>query len=251
MAEFDGVRFVNENPPETQLWLDWVRDFYAAQSHFHVPDHDGRRIVIGWISNRINARQTPTSPSRGAQSIPRELRLEWYREGLRLTQRPVREIESPRGEAIRLAGLSIEAINCEITAAGFKGSLPELQAEIEVGDVRDVGFRVLQGTHEETLVRFTTGPAEVYIDRSESGPVEFHAKLTGRHSTRLDPQDGRVKLRILVDRSVLELVTGDGRMAFTDRVFPQPSSTGLSMYANGGTARLVSLEAWKLRLVWN
>ncbi len=248
VGEFDGAKFVNDNPPETELWLDWGRDFYAAQSYADVPEHDGRRIVIGWISNWMYARDTPTSPWRGAQSVPRELRLKRYREGLRLTQQPAREIQSLRGETIRLGDLSIEDVNREIAAAGFAGSSLELQAEI---DARDVGFRILQGGAEETLVGFSTAPAEVYIDRTDSGQVEFHETFAGRHSARLDPQDGRVILRILVDRSVVELFAGDGRVAITDRVFPQPSSAGLSMYANGGMVRLVSLEAWKLRSVWN
>ena len=89
VGEFDGVRFRNDNPPETALWLDWGRDFYAAQSYAGVPDTDGRRIVIGWINNWMYANRTPTSPWRGAQSVPRQLQLKRFREGLRLVQQPV------------------------------------------------------------------------------------------------------------------------------------------------------------------
>ena len=211
VGEFDGKTFTNDNPPETELWLDWGRDFYAAQSYSDVPASDGRRIVIGWISNWMYARQMPTSPWRGGQSIPRELKLERFEEGLRLTQRPAREIESLRGESFRLTDASIEQANRGMQTAGFEGDVLEIQAEIEVGGAQDVGFRVLEGAEEETLVGFTADPAEVYVDRTKSGQVDFHETFSGRHSARLEPVDGRVKLRILVDRSVVEVFGGAGR----------------------------------------
>ncbi len=251
VGEFDGVRFTNDNPPETALWLDWGRDFYAAQSYSNVPAEDGRRIVIGWISNWMYARQKPTSPWRGAQSVPRELRLKRFPEGLRLVQQPAREIDSLRGQSILLRDLGIEEANRRIASQGFKGDTLDLQAEIVIGTAIDVGFRVLQGEGEETLVGFTASPAEVYIDRSKSGVVDFHETFAGRHSARLQPSDGRVSVRILVDRSVVEVFAGDGRVAITDRVFPRAASTALSLFAEGGEARVASLQAWKIRSAWH
>ena len=250
VGEFDGVRFANDNPPETALWLDWGRDFYAAQSYSGVPASDGRRLVIGWISNWAYARQTPTVPWRGAQSVPRELRLKRFPEGLRLVQRPAREIEGLRGRALRLRDLSVAEANREIAAAGFAGGSLDLRAEIEVGTARDVGFRVLQGAGEETAVGFSRAPDEVYIDRSKSGATGFHETFPGRHSARLRPAGGSVALRILVDRSVVEVFAGGGRVALTDRVFPDPGSTALSLFEQGGTARLKSLDAWQVRSAW-
>ena len=250
VGEFDGVRFTNDNPPETALWLDWGRDFYAAQSYSGVPIGDGRRIVIGWISNWMYANQMPTAPWRGAQSTPRQLRLRRFREGLRLVQEPVQEIESLRGENLDLRNVSVAEANRAIRNAEFGGGALELQAEIAVRDARDMGFRLLQGEGEETLVGFTTAPAEVYIDRTESGDSSFHESFAGRHSARLEPVRGIVELRILVDRSVVEVFAGGGRATITDRVFPRPESTGLSIYSAGGEAHITRLRAWKLQSVW-
>ncbi len=111
-------------------------------------------------------------------------------------------------------------------------------------------MRLLQSGAEQTVVGFTASPAEVYIDRSKSGRVDFHESFAGRHSARLTPADGRFQLRILVDRSVVEVFAGEGEVAITDRVFPSPASTGLSLFERGGRARVVSLDAWKLKSVW-
>lgn len=250
VGEFDGVRFVNDNPPETQLWLDWGRDFYAAQSYAGVPDADGRRILIGWISNWMYARHVPTSPWRGAQSVPRAVRLKRFQEGLRVVQQPVREIEALRGQALQLRDVSVSEANQAIESAGFRGGSLELQLAIRVGEARDAGVRVLQGDGDETLVGYTASPAEVYVDRTRSGEVGFDETFAGRHAARLAPADGVVDLRILVDRSVVEVFAGGGRAAITDRVFPQPGSTGISLYSEGGEARIVRFDAWKLASVW-
>ncbi len=251
VGEFDGKKFTNDNPSELALWLDWGRDFYAAQSYSDVPQSDGRRIVIGWISNWMYARQMPTSPWRGAQSIPRELRLERSSEGLRLTQRPVRELEKLRYDGLTLKNLSVAEANRALHDANFRGSVIEIEAEIAVGEADEVGFRVLEGEAERTLVGFTADPAEAFVDRTKSGKVDFDPTFAGRHAARLQARDGRVSLHLLVDRSVVELFAGGGSAAITDRVFPSPSSTGLSLYAVGGQARIVELKAFKLRSVWD
>ncbi len=249
VGDFDGKNFRNENPPETQLWLDWDRDFYAAQ-YDGVPASDGRRIVVGWINNWMYANRTQTAPWRGAQSVPRTLKLVRTPDGLRLSQLPVREIEALRGKSLALRDTSIAEANRMLADAGFSGDVLDIEAEIEVGDGKEVGFRVLQGEGQETLVGFSDSPAEVFVDRTNSGESGFHDTFPGRHAARYQPDDGRVSLRILVDRSVVEVFAGGGRVAITDRVFPDPTSTGLSLYAEGGEARLVNLRAWKLKSVW-
>ena len=53
------------------------------------------------------------------------------------------------------------------------------------------------------------------------------------------------KLRVLVDRSSVEVFAQDGRVVLTDRVFPDPASLGTALEADG-PARLVKLDAWRL-----
>ena len=227
-----------------------LQDFYAAQSYSDVPAEDGRRIVIGWINNWMYAGKIPTSPWRGGRSIPREVKLRRFQEGLRLTQRPVSELESLRGEELHLVGVSVDDANREIARQKYGGDTLEIQAEIELGSADEVGFRVRQGEGEETLVGYTIDPAELFVDRTKSGEAGFDETFAGRHSARLKAQDGRINLHILVDRSVVEVFAGDGRVAITDRISPKPSSKGLSIYSKGGNARIVGLKMWKLGSVW-
>ena len=72
------------------------RDFYAPLSFSDVPATDGRRIWMGWTSNWLYTNDEPSVTWRGAQSIPRALTLRRGRDGLRLVQAPVAEIEHLR-----------------------------------------------------------------------------------------------------------------------------------------------------------
>ena len=76
VGDFDGRRFRSDSPPDAPpRFVDHGRDFYASQSFSDLPEGDGRRIWMGWLSNWDYANVEPTAPWRGMQSIPRELRL--------------------------------------------------------------------------------------------------------------------------------------------------------------------------------
>ncbi|ENM3825782.1 glycoside hydrolase family 32 protein [Vibrio cholerae] len=85
VGTFDGYQFVNANSNESILWLDYGRDFYAAQSWSDVAD--GRRIAIAWMSNNLYADGIPTTHWRGAMSIPRELELMYLEGAVRLVSK--------------------------------------------------------------------------------------------------------------------------------------------------------------------
>lgn len=59
-----------------------------------------------------------------------------------------------------------------------------------------------------------------------------------------------MKLRVFIDRSIIE-VFANGRQCLTLRAYPTlKDSTGVSVFARGGGARLVSLNAWQMRSIW-
>ncbi|HXY40334.1 MAG TPA: glycoside hydrolase family 32 protein, partial [Vicinamibacteria bacterium] len=102
VGDFDGRRFVADATPSREgapLWLDHGPDFYATVTWSDVPERDGRRLALGWMSNWQYAAEAPTSPWRGAMTVPRELVLRRTPEGLRVAQRPVRELASLRRAA--------------------------------------------------------------------------------------------------------------------------------------------------------
>ncbi len=256
VGTFDGERFVNDNPDDQVLWVDYGRDFYAAVSFSDIPARDGRRIWIGWFNNWETA-LLPTKPWRSAQSIPRTLSLRETKDGLRLVQRPVRELTRLRGEPYRLdAPTSDLATVGRALASRDFGLHYEIDLEIEVRDAKSCGIEVRKGNSETTPIGFDRNErdqnrGEVFVDRTGSGDGAFHKRFPGRHAGPVELEDGRVGLRIFVDTSSVEVFAQDGILAISDRIFPSPESRGIELFSRGGSARLTKLVVWPLRSIWH
>jgi fructan beta-fructosidase len=259
VGDFDGTRFRAEAsgataaagaPDGGALWADYGKDFYAAVSWSDMPRTDGRRVWIGWMNNWQYGKDIPTSPWRSAQSVPRELALRTTRDGVRLVQRPVAEIQRLRGTGRRLGAQPIPVGSTPLAARGISGTALEIVAELEAGAASELGVKVRTGRNEETVIGVDPRAGRLFVDRTRSGEVSFHPDFPGRHAGPLPIENGRVRLRILVDRSSVEVFAGDGRTVITDQIFPDPASDGVALYATGGPARLVTLEAWPLQSAW-
>ncbi len=59
IGDFDGKTFINDNSKNQILWLDYGRDNYAGVTWSDIPDEDGRRIFMGWMSNWSYAEVVP------------------------------------------------------------------------------------------------------------------------------------------------------------------------------------------------
>jgi len=229
VGDFDGNRFINSNSADTQLWADWGMDFYASTSFSDVP---GRRIWIAWFSNWLYAREEPTTPFRGMMTVPRTLALKLTTEGLRLVQTPVAELDKLHGRKIELRSLTIAEANRKLTT--FAAESYDLSADLTSASLR---LRVgPQG--EQTVVGFKRG--EVFVDRTHSGNIAFNKEFSAIH--RAHANSGRV--RILVDRSSVEVFAADGETVISDRIFPGPKSNGLQFEGDPSTP--VSLTLWTL-----
>ena len=251
VGQFDGTTFVNENPAGQVLWADYGKDFYASTSFSDLPPADGRRIWMGWLDNWEYAAQVPTSSWRGAQSIPRVLKLKRYREGLRLVQEPVRELQALRGRETILKDQGTGAANRWLESSEVRGDTLEIEAEIDPGHCAEFGLEVRKGKGEETVIGINRRKSELFVDRTHSGTTAFNPEFPGRHVAPLDLTGGKnVKLHVFVDRSSVEVFANDGATVISDRIFPSRESQGLVFYSRDGEARIVELRIWSLRSAW-
>ena len=62
---------------------------------------------------------------------------------------------------------------------------------------------------------------------------------------------GKLQLHILVDASSVEVFANGGRISMSTVTFPSASQTGISLFAKGGTAKLLPSKAWMLQSIWN
>jgi fructan beta-fructosidase len=251
VGRFDGTTFLPEGlgPDTPPLWFDHGADFYAAQAWNDAPG--GWPVWVAWMNNWRYANDIPTSPWRGAMTVPRTLSLRRMPGGFRLVQVPAAGLEGLRGHRRSVAGRPIPAGETRLDDEGIEGLALEIVAEFEPGDAESFGLKVRQGQGEETVIGVDRRAGEVYVDRTRSGAVGFSPHFPGRHSARLAIEGGEggraIRLHLLVDATSVEVFADGGRVVLTDQIFPSPASRGVSLFATGGAARLRSLEAWPLR----
>ena len=250
IGHFDGTTFTEKESAGKKLWADYGKDFYATNTFNDMPKGDDRRIWIGWTSNWRYAKDEPTVLWRGAQSIPRTLKLQLWGDGLLMVQSPVRELHNLRGRPFHLSDPNVESANRAIAEAGINGETYEIEAELDPGSAREVGFRLRKGSGAETLVGIIPATKSLFVDRTRSGDVSWSKDFPGRYTTTLTDTK-RVKLQIFVDRSSLEVFANCGEKVMTDRIYPPPGSTGIELYSTGGTAKVISLSYWPLQSIWD
>ncbi len=243
VGDFDGTRFVADGGPR---WLDYGRDYYAAVSWNGVPD--GRRIMIGWMSNWEYAHTLPSG--RSAMSVPREIDLRATGGRVELVQRPVRELRGLRaGRAYRLGPRAVDPGVWRLTGRGAWGGKLDRR-----GDVPAARRRALRPARARRRRRADGGR----LRRADAGAVRrpharratarFSPGFPGVQRAPLPARRGRVALRILVDRSSVEVFSG--HRVITDQVFPSSSSRAVRLFAEGGRVALDGLTIRRLRSVW-
>ncbi|WP_149831066.1 GH32 C-terminal domain-containing protein [Streptomyces tailanensis] len=231
-------------------WADYGKDYYAAVSWENAPG--GKRYMIGWMNNWDYGQSVPTSPWRGAQSVPREMALRTVDGQVRLTSKPVGSLESLRQQRPATAtGVTVKNISKPLIGPTAKGKALDIEATFSLKDAERFGLKVRTGEDgEETVIGYDTTTQELYVDRTRSGAGDFNSTFPGVQTAPLKAKNGKVKLRILVDWSSVEVFGGNGEAVITDQIFPDPSSTGVEVFAEGGTATLDQMRAWQLKSIW-
>ncbi len=203
--------------------------------------------MIGWMSNWEYAHALPAS--RSAMSVPRELGLRATRAGVELVQRPVGEVSSLRaGRAYRLGSRVVDPGVWRLTGPGAWGGKLDVEATFRLRDATRFGLHVLAGGEERTVVGYDAGTQELFVDRTRAGDGTFSLGFAGVQRAPLLARRGRVSLRILVDRTSVEVFSG--QRVITDLVFPSSSSRAVRLFAEGGRVGLERLTIRRLRSAW-
>ena len=170
---------------------------------------------------------------------------------------PVPELESLRFGQKSVGESDIPA-NTDVVLDDISGRAIEIEAVIDPRDSREVGLTVLRSPAANELTRISFfhrgstrwGTPTLQIDGSQSSTG---ADVLGRppETGPLDIPDGELlRLRVFIDRSVVEVFANDIQ-CLTLRAYPaQSDSTGVSVFSRGSDAILKSLNCWQMRSVW-
>ncbi len=251
IGDFDGKTFTTDQPADSTLWIDYGKDNYAGVTWSNVPDNDGRRIFMGWMSNWQYANVVPTSPWRSAMTIPRVLTLGETAQGLRVFSQPVKELEVIRGETTELKKQDIsESINIT-EQLSFPVTTSELVLTFEgINSSQDFGVEFSNAQGQKLRIGYQHGEQKFYVDRSAAGKQDFSADFAGIHTAPRMVSSNTVKMHILTDVASVELFADDGSVVITDIFFPEEDFNQLTLYSEGGAVQLASGSVTALQSIW-
>lgn len=179
VGEFDGKEFHCDSKPQTVKWLDWGKDHYATVTFSNL----GNRVVaVPWMSNWQYANVTPIRQYRGANALPRELKLFSNNGEVYMSANVVNEARALRKETLPLGNITVDNATPYIKRNLFADNdgAFEIEADVAPGNSDMIGISLYNDREERTLVYLDLKRKRVVMDRAESGLTDF-GKLAERH----------------------------------------------------------------------
>ncbi|CAL5067621.1 unnamed protein product [Urochloa decumbens] len=281
-------KYVPDDPAgdERHLRYDYG-NFYASKTFYDPAKR--RRILWGWANESDTSADDVAKGWAGIQAIPRTVWLD--PSGKQLMQWPIEEVEALRGKSVTLKdrvikpGQHVEVTGLQTVQADVEVSFevsslaaaepldPELAGDAQrlcgamgaaveggagpfglwvlaSGDRRErtaVFFRVFRparGGDKKPVVLMCSDPT-----KSSLNPNLYQPTFAGFVDT--DISNGKISLRSLIDRSVVESFGAGGKTCILSRVYPSLAvGKNARLYVfNGGKAdvKVSRLTAWEMK----
>lgn len=280
VGDFDGKKFTCPDANEVK-WLDWGKDHYATVTFSNTGD---RVLGITWMSNWQYANLTPFKQNRGANGLPRELKLYEKNGKYYISEDVAPEVYALRKDTKNVADASVAGEKMLAgVAANMEGAF-EIEADVTPDANGIAGIEISNNKRERTMIYFDMKQGKVVMDRTESGLSDFGKQAVphdielawdkqlaaeGKQPARITNsinykndfalatwaplslcEDGKktYHVDIFVDKSSVELFVDGGRIAMTNLVFPVAPYENVKLYTQDGKADFKNLKVHKLGL---
>lgn len=250
-GEFDGRTFICDSPKETVKWLDWGKDHYATVCFSNTGD---RVIAVPWMSNWQYGTIVPTRYFRSASAFPRELDLFKQGKEFYVSSRPVDELAGLEKDSRTVSGLVASPAKEQRTVLFEEtDGAYELDLTLEVPAAGRAGMRLTNAVGEVVDLYFDADLQRFVMDRTKSGAIDFGERSTTHEIENHDRRKtnamnyvndfalatwapltvrGRHTVKILYDRTSLEVFVDGGRIAMTNLVFPSEFYSELELWSD-------------------
>ncbi|KAL4863628.1 hypothetical protein BDV12DRAFT_206332 [Aspergillus spectabilis] len=240
---------------EVANWLDWGPDFYAALGWSGLPS--SQRTIIAWMNNWQYAALIPTSPWRSAMTIPRHLSLKTINERATIVQEPGADLKAIKRRDSKVLSLSsmpegVRRLGSIGKAVSIDLSFSDKPAPQGSG-ARQFGITVRgpKDFTQHTRIGYDFSTKQVFVDRTKSGDTSFDSTFADVYYAPLVASaEGKVRLRVFVDWSSVEVFGGQGESTITAQIFPSDNATNAQLFAIGESVENVKLRITELRSTW-
>ncbi len=219
IGSFDGKRFT----PEGGKYCYTTGSIYAAQTINNIPASDGRRIQIGW--GRISH---PDMPFNGMMLLPTELTLQTTKEGIRLVNRPVKEVETLCHPVKAWQNLTSDEANSQLKEF-YSADRLRIRTTFKLSHATSAGFNLF---------------GQRIIDYDMNGNT-----LNGRFYSPQDPTSMELTADIYVDRTSIEVFIDGGLYSYSMERRPDVNNKeGFHFWGN--RIEVKSLEVFSVDSIW-
>ena len=237
------------NNIEHALIADYGSDFYAARTYRDYDNVENRTVWMGWMGNWDYANLTPTSWGRGQESLPRELSLKTFADGIRLVQQPIPALKKLRNDSVIVTNISVQNTQTltEFTPAY---NYYEIDAVFNVSAGANFGLNLCVSGTNKVVLGYDATSSNLYLDRTKSGNVAFSSAFPNVVTAPLLPDNGQIKLHIYIDQSSIEVFANDGVRVMSSLIYPDASSKLIQLFSTNGATIVQSLKAYNLKSIW-
>ncbi|TFG50421.1 MAG: glycoside hydrolase family 32 protein [Candidatus Brocadiia bacterium] len=226
--------------PEFHERMSWIdNDYFAPES---LLDGKGRRIMWAWLFDGRKEKARKASEWSGTMSLPRVLTP--AKDGSLLIT-PPEELEILRYNPKSMKNLTVKA-DSEMAIKDVSGNSIEIVAEMVPNGAKQFGVKVCVSPdgQEETVIYYDTTDSKIKID-TEKSSLDQGPKSVEAGPLKLNPGEP-LKLRIFVDKSVVEVFAND-RQAVMRRIYPtKKDSVNVVVFSKGGSVKVPVLKAWDM-----
>lgn len=220
--------------------VDQGLDFYAPQTML---TPDGRRVLIGWALSWSHVMPTHTLGHgwAGMMTLPRECTLD---ENGALCQRPVRELQSLRRNEEHVENLSVQT---KTALPQLGGKQREFEICIDLKEAQSISLNLMETDDERFVIAYDRAAQTLRVDRSGCGyPLteDLSPEKKPWCEAKIPLKDGRLKLHVFVDGSIVEIYADEGRVAMSSLAFPKGEAYGVSIEADSEVC--VCADSWTI-----
>ncbi|MGL6227250.1 MAG: glycoside hydrolase family 32 protein [Thermoguttaceae bacterium] len=249
IGSFDGKTFTKETEPLTNKYGG---NDYAAMTFSDSPDQ--RRIQLSWMQGG----QYPEMPFNQQFTIPRELTLRTTANGVRLFMEPVKEVESLRNQMNEMKDVTLtpgKDLLIPFVSSGYG---------VKVCGPSRYGVRIIESPLCDNELTIDVSQVDRFSLNIGEQTIRYNARRgrieLDKISAPITVKDGILKLRILYDRTSIELFAQNGEVQIAECFLPKTDGSaqelkqfykGMTLSTVGGDAKILDAKTWGMNSIWS
>lgn len=164
-----------------------------------------------------------------------------------MTQQPVEQLQTLRGQPVSICRSLVVGTH-RLEKFAPKENVYELDVTFSTDVSNTFGLNLCVGDGRKVTISYDTDSHQLLIDRTHCSNVSI-AKFNRMAYAQVEPIENKIRMRLFVDKSSVELFTNDGKEVFSLLTYPGETQTGIELFALKKGTRM-ELKGWVLNSVW-